>query len=446
MDRFIKIIRTLVLFIMIVWGTAWLTWRGMTTPPRERNLIENSMVKLGEAPAEAIRYIRTDREHLEKGFGEREGLLRMGELPEEKTVAADLYLLHYRYLGKNRGEVWLQNIQNGEIAWKWNIPLEKVYEDIRSMGREFDRRYREGKFVTHFDNYMTRNIEALNIHSPVMMPDSSLYFNCILGYIYKLDKNSNLLWRSERLAHHSIEPDSAGNIWTCSVDPDNKMANRYGFRDDAILALTPDGKEHFFRSLTDIFESNALLEEAIFSTQSLKAVCGFDPYHINDVLPVGEDGIVWKKGDLMLSLRHQSMVVVYRPQNDSIVWYRKGPWLTQHDIHIHNDSVFSVFNNNAWFDGILDKGSDIAFHNIVTGESWFRYSGIFRSPSNGRQNWLADGRLLVEETDRSRYYLFDSDEKLMVQFYIPYRKNSENGQYPGWGRLYLKREQRFEIQ
>ena len=90
-------------------------------------------------------------------------------------------------------------------------------------------------------------------------------------------------------------------------------------------------------------------------------------------------------GDLFFSLRHQSMLVLYRPATDSIIWYQKGPWLTQHDINIVNDSLITVFNNNAFFNQVLERSSNIAAYNFASGEPTFLYEGIFDSHSNGRQ-------------------------------------------------------------
>ena len=59
-----------------------------------------------------------------------------------------------------------------------------------------------------------------------------------------------------------------------------------------------------------------------------------DPIHLNDIQPVNFDGGFWKKGDVFLSLRHQSMILLYRPSTNEIIWKGTGPFFLQHDVDI----------------------------------------------------------------------------------------------------------------
>lgn len=426
-----------------MWVMLWYSVNAVNKLARERNWIERTLVTFSEAPEQAKRYLKEKNDYLEKPIRHDDQLHLLGDLKGASCLDESYYLLHYRYLGHRKGEVWLQNIRNGEIAWRWSMPLAEIMHDVEQMDRELSGRFKAGKLINHFDHYISQNIRDINVHSPIMTSDSGLIFNLVLGKVYKLDKNSNLIWKSDKLSHHSIELDEAGNIWTCSVDPDNVVANQIGFRDDAILCLNPDGTEKHFYSLTDIFMHNNLFKRLIVSTQSLHEAGGYDPFHINDVLPVETDGPYWEAGDLFLSLRHQSMIALYRPGNDSIVWQQKGPWLTQHDIQILSDSVISVFNNNAYFSGMLEKWSNIACYHFATGKTTFKAEGIFNSHSNGRQTLTSDGYLIIEETDRSKYMVLDSTGNLQCKFYIPYYSDSTKAQYPGWSRVYIQSGEHF---
>ena len=59
------------------------------------------------------------------------------------------------------------------------------------------------------------------------------------------------------------------------------------------------------------------------------------------------DGEFWQKGDVFLSLRSQSMVLLYRPSTNEIVWSGTGPFFRQHDVDILDEQSISIFNNNA---------------------------------------------------------------------------------------------------
>ena len=72
-----------------------------------------------------------------------------------------------------------------------------------------------------------------------------------------------------------------------------------------------------------------------------------DPIHLNDIEPVNVDGKYWKKGDVFLSLRHQSMIILYRPSNNKVIWKKAGPFFHQHDVDILDNNRISIFNNNS---------------------------------------------------------------------------------------------------
>ena len=69
-----------------------------------------------------------------------------------------------------------------------------------------------------------------------------------------------------------------------------------------------------------------------------------------------------KKGDVFLSLRHQSMIVLYRPFSNEIIWKGTGPFFHQHDVDILDDHRISIFDNNA---KILEGGRTVDGYNRV---------------------------------------------------------------------------------
>ena len=68
--------------------------------------------------------------------------------------------------------------------------------------------------------------------------------------------------------------------------------------------------------------------------------------HLNDIQPVLYDGNYMKKGDLLLSVRNISLIILYRPSNNKILKIIEGEFLNQHDVDIINDSTISIYNNN----------------------------------------------------------------------------------------------------
>ena len=71
-----------------------------------------------------------------------------------------------------------------------------------------------------------------------------------------------------------------------------------------------------------------------------------DPFHLNSIFPAKiKKGFV-EVGDLLLSLRHMSMLLVYRPSSGKIVWHQSGPWLNQHSAKFDDQGDIYVFDNN----------------------------------------------------------------------------------------------------
>ncbi len=151
-----------------------------------------------------------------------------------------------------------------------------------------------------------------------------------------------------------------------------------------------------------------------------------DRTHLNDVEPVREDGTYWKKGDLFLSLRHFSMVLLYRPSENKIVWHKQGLWLRQHDVDILSDGVIAVFDKNlvehsnestSKVDGfsrfvVYDFASDTISEPFADRLK----AADFRTPSEGRSELLPTGELYVEETDSGRLLFLNADGSIALQY------------------------------
>ncbi len=451
-DKLVRYLQITLILFFWSWGLIWFSIRAEKREDRENNIAEKAVVFAGKVPGIVKKWIKTTsskREHQEILLDPELEIAPLGMLQNCHSLSNNLYLLHYRYEGNNNGRVYLQNIKTGETAKKWDIPLKEIFKDLQHLNRELLADYTKKKVSMDMTSRVANNIPAIQINSPIIGEDSSLIFNCgSLGPAYKLDKNSRLLWRSEETVHHSIELDQDGNIWTCSVSWGHPMAKKHSFREDAVLCLNANGKKVQFYSLSDILIENKLFNRLLAATPAFLQGYGQDPYHLNDVLPVKNNGKFWEVGDLFLSIRNKSAIVQYRPRDGSVVWYQQGPWLAQHDINIVNDSEISVFNNNTILlpNSISEEGSNIAYYNFADGRTRYLGQGLFASRSEGRQTLTVDDSIFVEETNKGVYHLLDSKGAQQCRFYIPYYANSSHAMNPTWARLYLKSGSNFVLQ
>ena len=224
---------------------------------------------------------------------------------------------------------------------------------------------------------------------------------------------SKLIWTLDYAFHHSIEQDHENNFWIPftffpkSVDPgldENYRVNTDHFIDDGIMKISDEGKFLFKKSIIQIFIDNNL-EELIVSGQT-----NFNPIHLNDIQPVLFDGPHFKTGDIFLSLKNLSMIILYRPSTNKIIWYKRNPGIHQHDVDILNDNQISVFNNKNYFFSfnksnkknnnvlIYDFDQDVIINNY---EKLFNKYDV-RTPSQGLSEIMEDGSIFIEESDFGR--------------------------------------------
>ncbi len=228
------------------------------------------------------------------------------------------YLLLSRYDGDlKEGIVELVDLTNFKVLHTWNPDIDEFNKLIETDG--------DFKFLKR-DRTNSRYL----LKHPLLLKDGSLVFHHDSPF-RKIDSCSKLLFQNNLdRTHHSIEKDLDGNIWVPSyIFPQTlpkeivgrKHSLEGGTYEDGILKFSSSGKILFRKSLSQIFIENNL-------KNYLFGLGGFymnDPFHLNDIQPVDFDGDYWKKGDLFLSLKNLSMVVLYRPSNK--FGKSKGPFL-----------------------------------------------------------------------------------------------------------------------
>ena len=167
------------------------------------------------------------------------------------------------------------------------------------------------------------------------------------------------------------------------------------------MKISNEGKFLFKKSIIQIFIDNNL-EELIVSGQT-----NFDPIHLNDIQPVLFDGPHFKTGDIFLSLKNLSMIILYRPSTNKIIWYKRNPWIHQHDVDILNDNQISVFNNKNYFFSFNKsnkKNNNVLIYDFDQDVIMNNYEKLFnkydvRTPSQGLSEIMEDGSIFIEESE-----------------------------------------------
>lgn len=347
----------------------------------------------------------------------------------------ELYLLLSKYDGDlNEGIVELVDLNNFKVLHTWNPDVD-AFNDLVEQADEF-------KYLTR-DNNEERSV----LMHPKLTSDGGLLFGWEAP-LRKINVCSDLVFQNTHdVFHHSIETDSDGNIWAPSHSYPQTLPIRIvgrelpadgGFYDDAIVKLSSDGKVLFEKSVSQIFMDNGL-EYLLFSVGDRLFVR--DPIHLNDIQPVNFDGAFWQKGDIFLSLRHQSMIVLYRPSTNKIIWKGTGPFFHQHDVNILDDHRISVFNNKS---KDFVYGNDVDGHNevIVYDFKTDMYSyplkdslieNDVKTITEGRSEILPNGAVFIEESNYGRTLFFNSDGSL--RWTHVNRAEDGNVDRVGWSRI-----------
>ena len=144
-----------------------------------------------------------------------------------------------------------------------------------------------------------------------------------------------------------------------------------------------------------------------------------DPIHLNCIEPALSDTNFWKKGDLFLSLKHHSAIILYRPDENKVINYITGPFAQQHDVDIVSKNEISIFNNNNFF--IDNEFSEVLIYNFQTKQFRTLFNEQlkkenFKTSHGGVSQLLNDGSLVVEEQSHGRIMLFNNEGEKEWEF------------------------------
>ncbi len=337
------------------------------------------------------------------------------------------YLLLSRYdpdRGRSVIELWDLNAQEQRHAWLPPIDeINRQATDFESGGVDLARDKNQSRFLPRH---------------PAILPNGDIVIKSRTP-LSRVDACNRIVWiNDDYLFHHSTEVDTDGSLWVASVldPPTIDRVNKEEFLDDAITHVSPEGKVLMVRSVADILLKQGL-HQFVFGRDEYLA----NPIHLNDIQPVKVDGPYWKKGDLFLSLRNPSMIALYRPSEDRIVWHKSGPWSHQHDVDVLDDHRIAVFNNNAYLAHPIPwipDHSKVLVYDFETRKVTSPWDDTLaemelRSATEGLQHIRASGEIMIEEQNAGRLFALDADQSLLWE----YINRGEDGYQArlGWSRF-----------
>lgn len=279
--------------------------------------------------------------------------------------------------------VYLYDLSTNTTLWEWIPDYSALVESIPSYKNlnQFDPTYAS---VNRRELYRTQH--------PLLLDDGSIVFSSGEGPLVRLSKDSEIIWTLDNYFHHSIERTRDGHL----IVP---LARQRGpYRDDGFAIVSLSGKILQEYSMIDILESNGHrgLLWGVGKPES-------DLIHLNDAEEIHASDEWVQAGDIMLSSRHLSTVLLYRPSKNKVIWSKTGPWLAQHDVDYLGDGRFVIFGND------LARGhqwtqtdhSNVHVYDMKTDTITQPYHQVFRknrlrTATQGLQRILRNGDAFIE--------------------------------------------------
>lgn len=359
MQRFLlaKVEVWFVLFLAILAIAAALIFGAMVLDAERtkanRHLAQRMALGAAEVPLTAMEMLKSGAQEMQ-GF--RATRIEGSGWTFAEGAAARLpgYLLLSRFDGdRMRPVVDLVKLSDGSVKATWEPDIDALLKGAPRTSQ-----------VATLSNWTA---SRFRITHPDVTEDGGLLVKDMMTPLIRIDACGGKVWRNDSLMfHHSTEPDGKGNWWIgAAIDPPLVPQVPPTFFDDALALVSPEGEVLKTIGLAEMFIRHGL--------RSMILPIGRyddDPLHLNDIEPVLADGPHWKKGDLFLSFRGNSTVMLYRPATDEIVWSKRGPWEGQHDVDMLDDHRIAIYNNAAYHPGDfgrVDGVSDVMVYDFANG-------------------------------------------------------------------------------
>jgi outer membrane protein assembly factor BamB len=245
--------------------------------------------------------------------------------------------------------------------------------------------------------------------------------------LVKLDKDSNVLWKSRNRAHHDLEVLANGDILVLTREA--HVVPEYNAKrpilEDYVTLLDANGVEKRRVSLLEALEASPHADlkqrahqrrDDILHTNTLHVLDG----RLADRIPA------FRACNVLVSSRPLSFLAVLDLEREELVWTLEGSFREQHDPQILANGNLLLLDNTG-----LGEASRVLELDPASGATVWEYRGTEADPfftrTCGTAQRLANGNTLVTESDSGRAFEVAADGTLVWEFWNPARVH-ENGE------------------
>lgn len=312
------------------------------------------------------------------------------------------------------GPVALLMDMNGAILHEWRAEFAQVFPDHPRMERAEERR---------------RNFWR----DALLLPNGDILVIWELFGLFKLDRNSQVLWAVPEPAHHALRLSERGEI--VHLQAERKMIAgipEHRAVEDFIIVRDSGGRELRRLAMSDALRNvNWLRLRKSFWTRARERGYGlndksiYDPFHTNSLwlLTTAEAarlGSPFRAGDALVSMATLDTVAILDMEKGVTRWSQQGPFGMQHAPRMTPNGDVLLFNNF-----LTAERSSVLTLDPRTRQVLRQYTGPESEPlfsrRSGRVQVLQNGNTLVVETEGGRALELTPDGEVVWQFRSPYR-------------------------
>ena len=273
-----------------------------------------------------------------------------------------------------------------------------------------------------------RAAPGTHIHGIVMLEDGDVIFNFEHLGLVRMSPCGRVVWKLPYTTHHSVHADEEGTLWVSGTRNHESWHPDYPnykppFLEPTVLRVSLDGEILEEYSVLDVLANNDLNGLLYMGTlKNFTTMVTGDTLHLNDVevfeksMPEG----VFKHGDVMVSLRNISTVLVFNPDDLAVRHVSTGRFTRQHDPDFIDGNTYSVFDNNNIGPPGAGQNSRIGIMSADIGqwEIWYDGDGpsSFYTPVMGKSQWLDHGGILITESRYGRAFELDKDRNVVWEY------------------------------
>jgi len=246
--------------------------------------------------------------------------------------------------------------------------------------------------------------------------------------IFKLDKNSNVLWANDCSAHHDIAVLPDGRILTLTTElhdfPESDKGDQ--IQEEFVTVLGADGA---------IIERHSLLEMLANSpyAPALRYHESGDILHTNtlELLPDWADdhGPVFAEGRLLTCFRNLDLISVIDMKSWKLVWALGGMWRWPHQPTLLRNGNILIYDNLG-----LDGDSRVFEFDPYTQAVHWTFGNQpgqrLDSPTHGAATRLPNGNTLITESDKGHAIEITEAGEVAWKFYSPHRAGEHDELVP----------------